>query len=133
MTFSAFCHGQQNPGVLCYSRDYLAIQESSVPCELAFSSAGLTDDKRRNRLLPEDIQTVKGKYVKERREKHHVGEAKRAAERHRWTEDSYEQVQKLKESTSGGEKYFYCFISCIRVLNRVGRDRPSANMFDYDP
>ena len=104
------------------ARDYLAIQESSVPCELAFSSLGLTDDKRWNRLLLEDIQTVKGKYVKERRDKHQVGEAKHAAERHRWMEDSYEQVQKLKESTSSGKKYFYCFISCIRVLNQVGRD-----------
>ena len=84
--------------------DHLAIQESLVLCELAFSSLGLTDDKRQNCLLPEDIQTVKGKYVKERRDKHQVGETKCAAERHRWMEDSYEQVQKLKESTSSGKK-----------------------------
>ena len=55
-------------------------------------------------MLLEDIQTVKGKYVKERRDKHQVGETKCAAERHRWMEDSYEQVQKLKESTSSGKK-----------------------------
>ena len=51
-----------------------------------------------------------------------VGEAKHAAKRHRWMEDSYEQVQKLKESTSGGKIFLNFFISCIRVLNRVGRD-----------
>ncbi|KIK31679.1 hypothetical protein CY34DRAFT_31093, partial [Suillus luteus UH-Slu-Lm8-n1] len=47
--------------------DYLPIQGSSVPCERAFSDAGLTDSKRRARLLPEnfgDIQIVKNKYKK---------------------------------------------------------------------
>ncbi|KAG2123775.1 uncharacterized protein EDB93DRAFT_1047572, partial [Suillus bovinus] len=45
--------------------DYLPVQGSSVPCERAFSDAGLTDTKRCARLLPEnfgDIQTVKGRY-----------------------------------------------------------------------
>ena len=86
------------------AHDYLAIQGLSVPCEQAFSSAGLTDDKRCGCLLPEhfgDIQTVKGKYKKERREQRELKEAKRAVERRRWVQDSFEQVQKLKESRSG--------------------------------
>src|SRR5882724_13632459 len=50
--------------------DYLSLQRSSVPCEHIFSDAGLTDMKCCARLLPENfgaIQTVKGKYKKERR------------------------------------------------------------------
>ena len=69
--------------------DYLAIQGSSVPCKRASSPAGLTDDKCRGHLLPEhfeDIQTVKGKYKKERREQREFKEAKHAMERQRWVD-----------------------------------------------
>ena len=94
------------PILSCIAHDYLAIQGSSVPCEQAFSSAGLTDDKCCGHLLPEhfgDIQTVKGKYKKERREQRELKEAKRAVERQRWVQDSFEQVQKLKELCSGAK------------------------------
>lgn len=77
--------------------DYLAIQGSSVPCERAFSDAGLTDTKRRARLLPENfgaIQTVKGRYKKERRRRQELLHAQRAAQKRRWDDDSMEQVSK---------------------------------------
>jgi hAT family C-terminal dimerisation region len=79
--------------------DYLPIQGSSVPCERVFSDAGLTDTKRRARLLPDNfgnIQTVKGKYKKERRCCQVQVAAKRAAERRRWMDDSAQEVQKQK-------------------------------------
>jgi hypothetical protein len=44
---------------------YLAIQGSGTPSERAFSSAGLTDSKHRNRLKPEmfsALQILKGGY-----------------------------------------------------------------------
>ncbi|KAG1903266.1 uncharacterized protein F5891DRAFT_904593, partial [Suillus fuscotomentosus] len=44
---------------------FLPIQGSSIPCEHAFSDAGLTDTKWHVHLLPKnfgDIQTVKGTY-----------------------------------------------------------------------
>ena len=86
--------------------DYLPIQGSSVPCEHIFSDAGLTDTKCHAQLLPENfsaIQTVKGKYKKERREWRELKEAKHAMERQRWAQDSFEQVQKLKESHSSAK------------------------------
>jgi hypothetical protein len=49
--------------------DYLPVQASSVPCEHVFSSAGLTDTKRRNRIAPmlmEALQILKFIYKKER-------------------------------------------------------------------
>lgn len=76
--------------------DYLPIQGSSVPCERAFSDAGLTDTKRRAQLLPEnfgDIQTVKGKYKKERRRQKAELAAQRAAQKKCWIEDSVQEVQ----------------------------------------
>ena len=79
--------------------DYLPIQGSSVPCERVFSDAGLTDTKRRARLLPENfgaIQTVKGKYKKEWRRRQAQIDAKRAAEKNRWMDDSIAEVQKQK-------------------------------------
>jgi hypothetical protein len=72
-----------------------------VPCERAFSDAGLTDTKRRARLLPEnfgDIQTVKGKYKRERRHRDTEKADREAAERRRWAEDSVFEVQKQKDS-----------------------------------
>ena len=47
------------------ARDYLAIQGSSVASERAFSSAGLTDDVRRNRTENEvfgKVQILKFAY-----------------------------------------------------------------------
>jgi hypothetical protein len=77
--------------------DYLPVQGSSVPCERAFSDVGLTDTKRRARLLPDnfgDIQMVKGKYKKERRRQVAQVAAKRAAEKRRWHDDSVVEVQR---------------------------------------
>ena len=54
------------------ARDYLAIQGSSVPCELAFSSGGLTDTNRRNRLSTETfegLQLLKSSFKLEREAK----------------------------------------------------------------
>ena len=79
--------------------DYLPIQGSSVPCEHIFSDAGLTDMKHCARLLPENfgaIQTVKGKYKKERRRRQAQIDAKRAAEKNQWMDDSIAEVQKQK-------------------------------------
>ena len=48
---------------------YLAIQGSSVPCEREFSSAGLVDTKRCNKLSSErfgNIEYVKAYYHQER-------------------------------------------------------------------
>ena len=47
------------------ARDYLAVQGSVTPSERAFSSAALTDTKRRNRLSPdlfESLQILKSAY-----------------------------------------------------------------------
>ena len=73
------------------------MQGSSVPCERAFSDAGLTDTKRRARILPENfgsIQTVKGRYKRERRSRKISEEAQRAAQKLRWDKDSLEQATK---------------------------------------
>jgi hypothetical protein len=40
------------------ARDYLAIQGSSMPSERAFSSGGITDHSRRNRLTPEVFEAL---------------------------------------------------------------------------
>lgn len=53
------------PTVSRMARDYLAIQGSSTPSERAFSSGGMTDDSRRNRLTPqvfEALQLLKSAY-----------------------------------------------------------------------
>lgn len=44
---------QQYPTLSRIARDYLAVQGSSVASERAFSSTGITDDLRRNRLETE--------------------------------------------------------------------------------
>ena len=47
------------------ARDFLAIQGSSVPSERVFSSAGVTDHPRRNRLNSDifgTLQKLKGAY-----------------------------------------------------------------------
>jgi hypothetical protein len=46
-------HSQQYSTLSQIAHDYLAIQGSSVASEQAFSSAGMTDDLRRNRLEAE--------------------------------------------------------------------------------
>ena len=38
--------------------NYLAVQGSSVPCERQFSSAGLVDTKRRNRLAASKFGSI---------------------------------------------------------------------------
>ncbi|KAF5319881.1 hypothetical protein D9758_017850 [Tetrapyrgos nigripes] len=58
-------HQQAYPTLSRMARDYLAIQGSATPSERAFSSAGLTDQKRRNRLSPATfsaLQTLKAAY-----------------------------------------------------------------------
>jgi hAT family C-terminal dimerisation region len=42
----------------CIARDYLAIQGSSTPSERAFSSGGITDTARRNRLSTEVFEAL---------------------------------------------------------------------------
>ncbi|KAF5344269.1 hypothetical protein D9758_012358 [Tetrapyrgos nigripes] len=57
--------GDTYPTLSRMTRDYLAIQGSGTPSERAFSSAGLTDHKSRNRLKPEMFaatQTLKAAY-----------------------------------------------------------------------
>jgi hypothetical protein len=46
-------HAKEYPNVSNMARDYLAIQATSVPSEQAFSVAGNTISRTRNRLLPE--------------------------------------------------------------------------------
>jgi hypothetical protein len=53
------------PTLMRMARDYLAIQGSATPSERAFSSGGITDTARRNRLLPslfEALQVLKSAY-----------------------------------------------------------------------
>lgn len=60
------------------ARDYLAIQGSSTPSERAFSSGGITDTARRNRLSPdvfEALQILKSAY-----RNGHVGAPHQAAQ-----------------------------------------------------
>lgn len=52
----------QYPVLSRMAANYLAVQGSSVPCERQFSSAGLVDTKRRNRLGAEKFGSIK--YVK---------------------------------------------------------------------
>jgi hypothetical protein len=76
--------------------DHLPIQGSSVPCERAFSDAGLTDSKHHTHLLPEnfgDIQIVKNKYKKERRHREAEMGAKEAAWRQCWLDDAVDKVR----------------------------------------
>ena len=40
------------------ARDYLAVQGSAIPSERAFSSGGITDQSRRNRLTPEIFEAL---------------------------------------------------------------------------
>ena len=53
------------PTLMRMARDYLAIQGSATPSERAFSSGGITDTARRNRLSPnlfEALQVLKSAY-----------------------------------------------------------------------
>ncbi|GJE88702.1 hAT transposon family protein [Phanerochaete sordida] len=77
-------HASRFPVLAQMARDFLPVQGSSVPCERAFSSAGLTDDKRRGAILPENfgaIQTLKARYVAERKRKKEEVEAQWALTR----------------------------------------------------
>ncbi|KAF7797199.1 hypothetical protein EIP86_008391 [Pleurotus ostreatoroseus] len=78
------------------ARDYLLAQGSSVPCERAFSSAGITDDKRCGRFLPVNfaqIQTAKARYKAERRRREESKRVQREMQRRRWEQDAVEQVR----------------------------------------
>lgn len=60
---------QRYPTIFRMAMDYLPVQPSSVPCERAFSSSGLTDTKQRNRINPilmEALQILKFSLKKER-------------------------------------------------------------------
>ncbi|OJA19884.1 hypothetical protein AZE42_09572 [Rhizopogon vesiculosus] len=77
--------------------DFLPIQGSSVPCERAFSDAGLTDTKRRARLLPKnfgDIQTLKGSFKKDRRRQETELAAQQAAQKKHWLDDAAQEARK---------------------------------------
>lgn len=77
--------------------DFLPIQGSSVPCERAFSDAGLTDTKRRARLLPknfDDIQIVKGTHKKERRRRKAELATQRTAQKKHLMDGAAREVQK---------------------------------------
>ncbi|OJA18657.1 hypothetical protein AZE42_11163 [Rhizopogon vesiculosus] len=77
--------------------DFLPIRGSSVPCERAFSDAGLTDTKRRARLPPKnfgDIQTLKGSFKKDRRRQEIELAAQQAAQKKHWLDDAAQEAPK---------------------------------------
>jgi len=83
--------------------DYLPIQGSSMPCERTFSDAGLTDTKRRSRLLPENfgsIQIVKNKFKKDRRRRKGVAAAEEAERRRHLLDDAECEVAKQTASVT---------------------------------
>ena len=51
-------HEHEFPALAKISRDYLSIQATSVACEQAFSVAGNTITKTRNRLNPETARAT---------------------------------------------------------------------------
>ena len=51
-------HENEYPVLAKLSRDYLSIQATSVACEQAFSVAGNTITKTRNRLDPETARSI---------------------------------------------------------------------------
>ncbi|KAF5353067.1 hypothetical protein D9758_008765 [Tetrapyrgos nigripes] len=97
-------HQDTYPTLSCMARDYLAIQGSATPSERAFSSAGLTDHKSRNRLKPEmfaAIQTLKAAYCNGHISAHqqaseHVKDLQKALEEYYFGED--------EDSESEGEE-----------------------------
>ena len=62
----------------CIARDYLAIQGSATPSERAFSSGGITDTARRNRLSPEAFEALQ--ILKSAYRNGHVGAVHQAAQ-----------------------------------------------------
>lgn len=65
-------HALMYPVLAKIACDFLSVQGSSVPCERMFSSAGLTDTNRRNRLDPQTfaaIETVKSSNRVSKRQK----------------------------------------------------------------
>jgi hypothetical protein len=60
------------------ARDYLAIQGSATPSERAFSSGGITDTARRNRLSPEAFEALQ--ILKSAYRNGHVGAVHQAAQ-----------------------------------------------------
>ncbi|KAF5340528.1 hypothetical protein D9758_015833 [Tetrapyrgos nigripes] len=88
-------HQDTYPTLSRMARDYLAIQGSATPSERAFSSAGLTDHKCRNRLKPEmfaAIQTLKAAYRNGHISAHqqaseHVKDLQKALEEYYFEED----------------------------------------------
>ncbi|KAG1831432.1 hypothetical protein DFJ58DRAFT_671395, partial [Suillus subalutaceus] len=106
----------------------LPIQGSSVPCERAFSDAGLTDTKRRARLLPKnfgDIQTVKGTYKKERRRQKAELAAQRTAQKKRLMDDAAREVQKAQFRVASNENFIVAWIFWFR-----NRSEPEQNCIE---
>ncbi|KAF5336641.1 hypothetical protein D9758_015942 [Tetrapyrgos nigripes] len=97
-------HQDTYPTLSRMARDYLAIQGSATPSERAFSSAGLTDHKSRNRLKPKmfaAIQTLKAAYRNGHISAHqqaseHVKDLQKALEEYYFGED--------EDSESEGEE-----------------------------
>ncbi len=53
-------HAREYPVWASLARDYLAVMASSVSSERAFSSAGITISKRRNRLKADLVEALQG-------------------------------------------------------------------------
>ena len=95
------------------------MQGSSIPCERAFSDAGLTNTKHQARILPENfgsIQTVKGRYKRERRSCKILEEVQCAAQKLCWDKDSLEQATNLKALLIAWMFFIIFYFFCLYYI-----------------